>query len=761
MVDSNATGNPQSKGNPQDQRTAGKPETSANPPQPGPATPQDPAPPAKPEQSGTSSNPQGAGSAGTSQGAGGSGGGGSGKTPDNGDVSKDKKQPWDLKPVYRLFKYATLIILALITVRLVFDCYSFYIARRDIDAELQSKRVSSLEYLNLLSQRARGLALSTLEARCLERAQLTLFRIAEVENDAIQKAYAALVEKKNAMIKALNDSGLDRAKLDKVVEYINGTQFQHFELDGRLNDLNDGKNPELFNKLKQSLDELRKEYMAVALQHAPLRERIERITQAYPAYGELLAAKNAMIKVLNDSGLDAAKVRTVTDYISGGDFELSQLDKKLQDLNDPRSAEQFKKLIDEPLKQYNATALKHAAVREQIGQIDGTYPPTGRSFWTMEAIKTVVARIDQLRDERKAIRDRYTDIDEVLARYAVWVNALTGGAADKNSVLDDVAYQVGSDDARLLRDARCDRFKEYYAAVNGELLKANLTSSQPLSWSEMPAAVYRGYSDYLLWYFKKPPAAQTLLVTLLLGALGAMTLNMLRMSKVGWWAKEPEPLWGDLIVGPLLGALAAFGIFLIGSAGLLLTSDARGAQPLSTYFIGLLGFVSGLLYDEAFGRVRRVGSQIFAGGAADADIAKARDEDRTLAEALKGASAARAASLVLKYGIGTRIGTETEFTLLVPSDEAMGELTLTKWNQLNEDRAAFDAWYNRHYADKPVSREDVKKSENNKKQLDTADKKTHDLEAKDDVLTIDGIPVIVPDVKWNKGVVHVLKRDIA
>jgi len=344
----------------------------------------------------------------------------------------------------------------------------------------------------------------------------------------------------------------------------------------------------------------------------------------------------------------------------------------------------------------------------------------------------------------------------VLARYAVWVNALTGGAADKNSVLDDVAYQVGSDDARLLQDARCDRFKEYYAAVNGELLKAETTAGK--SWL---AALQRLHYENLLWYFRKPPAAQTLLVTLLLGALGAMTLNMLRMSKVGWWAKEPEPLWGDLIVGPLLGALAAFGIFLIGSAGLLLTSDTRGAQPLSTYFIGLLGFVSGLLYDEAFGRVRRVGSQIFAGGGQDADIAKARDEDRTLAEALKGASAARAASLVLKYGIGTRIGTETEFTLLVPSDEAMGELTLTKWNQLNEDRAAFDAWYNRHYADKLVSREDVKKSQDSKKQLDTADKKTHDLKAKDDVLTVDDIPVVVPDIKWKKGIVQVLQRDIA
>jgi hypothetical protein len=741
---SDATGNPQSNGNPQDPGTAGKPETSASPPQPGSATPQNPAPPAKPGQSGTSSNPQGAGPAVTSLHAGGSGGGG-------GDTSNEKKTPRDRK-IGRSFKYAALIIMALITVRLVFDCYSYYIARRDIDAELQSKRVSSLEYLNLLSQRARALALTTLEARCLERAQLTLFRIAEVEDDAIQKAYAALMEKKNAMIKALNESGLDRDKVEKVVKYVDGTQFEHFELDGSLNDLNDGKNPELFNKLKQNLDELRKEYVAVALQHTPLRERIGQITQAYPAYVKLLAAKNAMIKVLDDSGLKADKVKSVVDYISGGDFQLSQLDEKLKVLKDAGSAQQFENLmknIDAPHKKYNEIALKH--------------PPPGRSFWTMEAIKTVVARIEQVRKAHKEIADRYPDIDEVLARYASWTNALTGGTADKSSVLDDVAYQVGSDDTRLLRDARCDRFREYYEAVNRRLLDDDPTAGK--SWEklrliEMPGAAYRAYYQYLGWYFNKPPAAQTLLVTLLLGALGAMTLNMLRMSKVGWWAKEPEPLWGDLIVGPLLGALAAFGIFLIGSAGLLLTSDTRGAQPLSTYFIGLLGFVSGLLYDEAFGRVRRVGSQIFAGGGQDADIAKARDEDRTLAEALKGASAARAASLVLKYGIGTRIGTETEFTLLVPSDEAMGELTLTKWNQLNEDRAAFDAWYNRHYAKEPVSREDVKKPQNPKKQLDTADGEHHALEITGDVLSVDGITVVVPNVKWKKGIVHVLQRDL-
>jgi Fasciclin domain len=760
-MDSNATGNRESQGNPKDQ---GKPEDSVSPGKSQASAPtstsSDPGPAAKPEQSGSSSKPQAAGSARTAQGP-----CGPGKTQDtvaSGDASKaQENRAKYLKPLGRLAKYLALVIMVLILVRLVFDCYSFYIARRDIDAELQSKRVSSLEYLNLLSQRARALALSTLEARCLERAQLTLFRIAEVENDAIQKAYAALVEKKNAMIKALNESGLDNGKVEKVVEYVNGTQFELFKLDERLKELDDGGSPELFKKLKEGLEALRKEYIATALTHAPLRERILRIMQAYQAYGELIAQKNAMIKILNESGLDPAKVRKVTDYIEGSDFELSQFDEQIKMLEDGAgNSDNFKKFkarLEEQRQRQVDIVLANAPLRERIEQLLGTYPPTTPSFWTMDAIKTVVARIDQLRDERKAIRERYVDIDEVLARYAVWTNALTGGTVDKNPVLDDVAYQVGSDDARVLRDTRCDRFKEYYAAVNGRLLKADLPVTNSLI--EMPAAAYRVYYDSLAWYFNKPPAAQTLLVTLLLGALGAVTLNALRMSRVGWWSNHPDPLWGEIVVGPLLGALAAFGIFLVGSAGLLLASDARGAQPLSTYFIGLLGFVSGLLYDEAFGRVRRVGTQIFAEGAPDADIAKARDEDRTLAEALKGASAARAASLVLKYGIGIKIGMETEFTLLAPSDEAIGELTVAKWNQLNEDRAAFDAWYNGHYADKRVSRADVPTS--GMKELVTTDGKAHRIENKGDVLTIDGIAVVVPDVKWNKGIVHVLKRDIA
>ena len=155
-MDSNATGNRESQGNPKDQ---GKPEDSVSPGKSQASAPtstsSDPGPAAKPEQSGSSSKPQAAGSARTAQGP-----GGPGKTQDtvaSGDASKaQENRAKYLKPLGRLAKYLALVIMVLILVRLVFDCYSFYIARRDIDAELQSKRVSSLEYLNLLSQRARA-----------------------------------------------------------------------------------------------------------------------------------------------------------------------------------------------------------------------------------------------------------------------------------------------------------------------------------------------------------------------------------------------------------------------------------------------------------------------------------------------------------------------------------------------------------------------------------------------------------------------------
>jgi uncharacterized surface protein with fasciclin (FAS1) repeats len=174
---------------------------------------------------------------------------------------------------------------------------------------------------------------------------------------------------------------------------------------------------------------------------------------------------------------------------------------------------------------------------------------------------------------------------------------------------------------------------------------------------------------------------------------------------------------------------------------------------LSTYFIGLLRFLSGLLYDEAFGRVRRIGSQIF-GGVTDT-AANARAEDRSLAETLKAVNAGRIAGLVLKFGAGTRLGSENEFSLLVPSDEAIGGLPVSNWDRLSEEPAAFERWYQHHRVPKRFTRAEVAAG-----QLRTYDGTVVTAELKEGQLVVGNIRVVISDIKWGHGIIHVLEHDL-
>jgi hypothetical protein len=553
-------------------------------------------------------------------------------------------------------KYCVLLLAMILTLFVVFDSYSFYLARRDIDAELKLKKVPSLEYLNLLLQRERALVVSTLEGRCTERLQLTMFRLFNAQHDKVHRAYNELFAIKAELSRTIEKFGAGIVDVEKARAFIDGIRFDLVGLDRYLVPLDEAnKTSAAYQKLQEEVTKQRSRYAAVAAAHAPLREEIEKL-------------------------------------ISEGRLEDSK-------------------------------------------------------YWNMEAIRHLASRIDQLRDERKKNREKH-DVEDIIARYAVWIGALTGGVAD-HSLSDDIAYQMGKADAISLAQADCKRFEEYYQLVTGRA---------PVAFGSWVAHTYR---RNLSSFFQLPPGAQTLFVTLILGALGALTLNVLRMSSVGWWAHQPEPVWGEIIVAPFLGALAAFGIFLIGNAGLLLTTDSNGGQPLSAYFIGLLGFLSGLMYDEAFGRVRRIGTQWFATTAAD-EVANARAEDRALAEVLRNNGASLAANLLLKYGVGTRIEGELEFTLLVPSDDAIGRLPLATWNSLNDSKGdAFEKWYRKHHAVTRVSKADVK-GEGQAAPVTTLladDSTSHTLALDGDVLTINGIRVLISDISWKKGIIHILSED--
>jgi hypothetical protein len=574
----------------------------------------------------------------------------------------------------RFFKYFVLVFSVILTITVVFDAYSFYVARRDIDAELRSKKVSSLEYLNLLLQRERALTVSALEGRCVERVQLTMFRIFNAEQDAIYKVYRQLIEKKNGLNEIVDRLGPGLIDTKAAKDFIDSIHFDLSKLDEHLEPVIETlRYTPKYRQLKDEISSQKEKYAAVALENIPLRKR-----------------------------------------------------------------------ADEIIRENNLAESK---------------------YWNMDAIKALAARIDQLRDERKQNSEKFGEVEDIVARYNIWIGALTGGVAD-NALADDIAFRMGKADALTLKEQDCKGFDAYYELVTGRIRSAQPLlgkSWSELSWGDTAGIIPRAYHQYLLMFFQQPPAAQTLFVTLFLGALGALALNVLRMSRVGWWANQAEPLWGEIIVGPLLGALAAFGIFLIGSAGLLLTSDANGAQPLSAYFIGLLGFLSGLMYDEAFGRVRRVGTEMFAAKPGQ-EAASARPEDRSLAGILSGKGASLAASLVLKYAIGTRVSRESAFTLLIPSDEAIGGLSLATWTKLSDPQSdAFEKWYHKHHSTQRVARNDVVGDATKEpvKQLLVDDGTSYALQVDDGGLKINHVRVVIADVVWNKGIIHILSQDLS
>jgi hypothetical protein len=108
----------------------------------------------------------------------------------------------------RFFKYSFLVIALLLTTKIVFDGYSYYVARRSIDAELDSQKNSSLEYLNVLQQRERALIRETLETRCTERIEIALFRIFSVLKETkLKDYYTQTMAAKDSLVAEIKENG--------------------------------------------------------------------------------------------------------------------------------------------------------------------------------------------------------------------------------------------------------------------------------------------------------------------------------------------------------------------------------------------------------------------------------------------------------------------------------------------------------------------------------------------------------------------------
>lgn len=209
---------------------------------------------------------------------------------------------------------------------------------------------------------------------------------------------------------------------------------------------------------------------------------------------------------------------------------------------------------------------------------------------------------------------------------------------------------------------------------------AELSTAELSFWSrlQMPHAWMAG------WFIGLPTAAQTLIVCMLFGSLGALCFQALRISNFGYWASVADPTWGEVFTSVLLGTAAAMVIYLLAAVGMLVVSDGRGASGATNVgagLVALLGFISGLLNDSAFARIRRFGQQIFSGDGARSDL-QLSGADIELQKVLKDAGALRFAELARIHEIGRDLAKRGRFTIFVPDDAAFDALPHARWREL-------------------------------------------------------------------------------
>ena len=259
----------------------------------------------------------------------------------------------------------------------------------------------------------------------------------------------------------------------------------------------------------------------------------------------------------------------------------------------------------------------------------------------------------------------------------------------------------------------------------------------------------------LLYFFlRQSTTAQTLLVTVLFGIAGALCLNCLRLSQRGAWSTIADPSTGEIALSIVLGGCAALIVFLLATLGLIVVSDGQSnAGNFSTVgasLLGVLGFISGLLNDSAFGRIRAVGRQFFG------QEAEAGAEDDDFVRLLKQLGCSCFARLAKIHSLSKQYGT-AEFTLFVPFDGFFEGLTLAQWDKLAEpdDDRFFKAMVERLTFEKKLTFADIQEM---KTPMIMRDKTALAVDATHPpAVTLDGVKLRSSSAEWKGASIFVLE----
>jgi hypothetical protein len=530
-------------------------------------------------------------------------------------------------------KYAALIILAGLHLFYIVILFSSYTVRRDLEADsVKLGGDESLDYLVMLSSTGAETVRKIREYRCLQRDAIAFYRIATMDlRRDMSAVYAETLPIRNAVRNFVDASQvLDREATKRRFEDAWGVPvagdlvFQRgAEVEARQKTIED------FRKL--------------------LAEQYQAFKASTAAYGKVMA----LLKAKQE--------------------EVADLD-----------------------------ALREIAQRQQ--QYD-------RALFDLTSIGTIESALAKMNAEMKQAGLRDPKRLNILLRKVAAEDALAKRRTEA-SFLSELASQLDAtgQNGQALRELDCDKLdrKLTDAIVQGMSKWKQLSETQQelvrryvLERSRSPSAgslfaqaasfVREDVHGTLIRNFIGfPTSAQTFIVTMLFGSLGALSLQALRLSNRGYWGTVSDPSWGEIVISMWLGMAAAIIVYLLASIGLLVVSDGRSnATEVSTVgasLVALLGFVSGLLNDEAFGRIRRFGLQFFRDEAAKTPDSEASGPNAELVQRLQDANCNRFAELARLHCLGTTLAPKDHFTLFVPADPWFDTRPLAEWSALSNPK---------------------------------------------------------------------------
>ncbi len=195
-------------------------------------------------------------------------------------------------------------------------------------------------------------------------------------------------------------------------------------------------------------------------------------------------------------------------------------------------------------------------------------------------------------------------IEEEVKQLRAVYSPLFDKRSDRNKKIEnieDVIKYSQKGGAQSILDAVQDKLK---SVMNDEPSREQVTTAYAMAMKlhSLNSGLFPDFST-------KQPVLVTLFLVLIMGGLG----GLISLTQSFLSDSEPDPHPSYYIFRPILGILAAFAVFILVKAGVLVAAGAtpNGTDSLNPYFVAFLGVVSGLMAPNALKRIQVAGESLF------------------------------------------------------------------------------------------------------------------------------------------------------